>query len=358
MAVRYDFGVSMGEALSTGLDAAQDSYDRQVNRRRQKEADALLKEKADREREEYDYSLGQRPFVAHRTGLDIQRAELDNQSAQLGIDQAQENIERSRREAEADKIRRAREAVRTAWPAIEKGDLRGMASAWNNIMPDDPAKSISRKEGEDGVFIVEQEDGDVVEISRDELRQLLADPADDPRTSSSAQTQYLDYVAQHVFGGDKKAAFESLNSSKSRDPREWMARIMAANPYMSEQEAMQRALAIANFDPENPPSFGGGDDGGDMGGAGEDADPEQRFGLWDGIKGVASIVGGALLNPRGTFGVDPAENSAAAPEEAGELPPDGSLPPEAVSMLREGKNTRFKNGQVWTLQNGQPVRVQ
>jgi len=73
---------------------------------------------------------------------------------------------------------------------------------------------------------------------------------------------------------------------------------------------------------------------------------------------VTSIVGGALLNPRGTFGVAPAENSAAAPEEAGELPPDGPLPPEAVSMLREGKNTRFKNGQVWTLQNGQPVRVE
>lgn len=43
-------------------------------------------------------------------------------------------------------------------------------------------------------------------------------------------------------------------------------------------------------------------------------------------------------------------------------PPGGgtqtaSLPPEAVSRLKEGTHTKFGNGQTWTLQNGQPVQV-
>jgi hypothetical protein len=33
------------------------------------------------------------------------------------------------------------------------------------------------------------------------------------------------------------------------------------------------------------------------------------------------------------------------------------LPPAAVSALKEGQQTAFANGQVWTLQNGKPVRV-
>ena len=34
------------------------------------------------------------------------------------------------------------------------------------------------------------------------------------------------------------------------------------------------------------------------------------------------------------------------------------LPPQAAAQLKEGHNTKFGNGQVWTLQNGHPVRVQ
>ena len=44
----------------------------------------------------------------------------------------------------------------------------------------------------------------------------------------------------------------------------------------------------------------------------------------------------------------------------GEKPYSGAatgLPPAAVAKLREGAKTRFGNGQVWTLKNGQPVRV-
>jgi hypothetical protein len=40
-------------------------------------------------------------------------------------------------------------------------------------------------------------------------------------------------------------------------------------------------------------------------------------------------------------------------------PPGGqqTLPAEAISKLTEGQSTTFGNGQVWTLKNGQPVRV-
>ena len=34
------------------------------------------------------------------------------------------------------------------------------------------------------------------------------------------------------------------------------------------------------------------------------------------------------------------------------------LPAEAKKQLKEGIQTKFKNGQVWTLQNGEPVRIQ
>jgi hypothetical protein len=35
----------------------------------------------------------------------------------------------------------------------------------------------------------------------------------------------------------------------------------------------------------------------------------------------------------------------------------GSLPPQAIASLKEGQVTHFKNGQSWTLQNGNPVRT-
>lgn len=36
----------------------------------------------------------------------------------------------------------------------------------------------------------------------------------------------------------------------------------------------------------------------------------------------------------------------------------GALPPQALAQLKDGLHTTFGNGQVWTLQNGKPVRVQ
>lgn len=45
------------------------------------------------------------------------------------------------------------------------------------------------------------------------------------------------------------------------------------------------------------------------------------------------------------------------PQQAGQQQAQ-QLPPEAVKNLKEGQNTKFKNGQVWTLRGGQPVQVQ
>lgn len=58
---------------------------------------------------------------------------------------------------------------------------------------------------------------------------------------------------------------------------------------------------------------------------------------------------------RSGFREPPAGNApAAAPAPAG----GGALPPQAVQQLREGNVTTFRNGQRWTLRNGQPVQVQ
>jgi hypothetical protein len=57
-------------------------------------------------------------------------------------------------------------------------------------------------------------------------------------------------------------------------------------------------------------------------------------------------------------------NQPQAPQQGGRQPTQNkpqapvSIPPSALSRLKEGTNTRFSNGQTWTLQNGQPVQVQ
>ena len=57
-------------------------------------------------------------------------------------------------------------------------------------------------------------------------------------------------------------------------------------------------------------------------------------------------------------------NQPQAPQQGGRQPTQDkpqapvSIPPAALSRLKEGTNTRFSNGQTWTLQNGQPVQVQ
>lgn len=46
------------------------------------------------------------------------------------------------------------------------------------------------------------------------------------------------------------------------------------------------------------------------------------------------------------------------PQQPQQSQQDEMPPPEALAGLKEGVMRRFKNGQVWTIQNGQPVRVQ
>jgi len=53
----------------------------------------------------------------------------------------------------------------------------------------------------------------------------------------------------------------------------------------------------------------------------------------------------------------PEQDSSATPETGPAAQQQATLPPAAVSALKEGQQTTFANGQVWTLQNGKPVRV-
>ena len=53
----------------------------------------------------------------------------------------------------------------------------------------------------------------------------------------------------------------------------------------------------------------------------------------------------------------PEQQSGVEPEAKPAEQQQATLPPAAVSALKEGQQTTFANGQVWTLQNGKPVRV-
>ena len=54
-------------------------------------------------------------------------------------------------------------------------------------------------------------------------------------------------------------------------------------------------------------------------------------------------------------GIKDRTGAADAAPAAAPAPAPSSTPP--VNLLKEGVNTRFKNGQVWTLKNGKPVKV-
>ena len=43
---------------------------------------------------------------------------------------------------------------------------------------------------------------------------------------------------------------------------------------------------------------------------------------------------------------------------AGKTGAPPQTPPPPTSLLKDGVNTTFKNGQVWTLQNGKAIQVQ
>lgn len=63
---------------------------------------------------------------------------------------------------------------------------------------------------------------------------------------------------------------------------------------------------------------------------------------------------GSGANPGAGLGLSaPMQQAPGAQSQGG-----GTLPPAAAAALQEGKLTQFRNGQVWTLKNGQPVRVQ
>lgn len=76
------------------------------------------------------------------------------------------------------------------------------------------------------------------------------------------------------------------------------------------------------------------------------------------IAGLLSSKHGIDVNEKGEIidkpGAAPAAPSAAA-SGALKVEPAAEAPP--VSVLKAGVNTRFKNGQVWTLRDGKPVRV-
>jgi hypothetical protein len=58
---------------------------------------------------------------------------------------------------------------------------------------------------------------------------------------------------------------------------------------------------------------------------------------------------------------DPAQRTTSAPAPSQQRPTQAqSTPPNAppINLLEEGIHTSFKNGSVWTLQNGQPVQIQ
>ena len=48
----------------------------------------------------------------------------------------------------------------------------------------------------------------------------------------------------------------------------------------------------------------------------------------------------------------------AAPPAAGKPAATAAPPPEALAGMKEGSQRSFKNGQVWTIRNGQPARLQ
>jgi hypothetical protein len=88
--------------------------------------------------------------------------------------------------------------------------------------------------------------------------------------------------------------------------------------------------------------------------------PKQITGALDTAR---SLIHGQLSSLRDQYvqtGVGTPEqfNARLSPEAQKQLnKSSGGLPPEAVSMLKEGQETTFGNGQVWTRRNGEPVRV-
>lgn len=55
-------------------------------------------------------------------------------------------------------------------------------------------------------------------------------------------------------------------------------------------------------------------------------------------------------------GLDPTESAGPSKKQPGQSE-TVTLPPQAVSKLKEGVKTTFSNGQTWTMQNGKPVKV-
>lgn len=80
----------------------------------------------------------------------------------------------------------------------------------------------------------------------------------------------------------------------------------------------------------------------------------------DGLGPVLSAKMPPIVSPQTQGTIDAIRSwsqggKAAAPAGS---PAGAKLPPQAAAQLKEGIHTKFGNGQVWTLQNGQPAQVQ
>lgn len=345
MAYQYNYGPGPGEAFYRGIQAAFGAYDAQKQRQRLREDDAWRKELRDHER-------GLMPIQRESAQIGLDAARVGLQGAERQHDWAGEDrpfqvrardradelggisVQSARRKGEA-------EALDAAFAAMELGDGEKAKQEYLLYDPNYKGAAPVADPNNEGYWLIDTDgDGKVESVNPTEMRKKIRSNVSSGRTGLSANADYLRFVADNVFGGDMKKAYESINSMKSKDPREWVAKIMATNPYMDIDEAMEKAHAIVNYDPTQQ-----------LPAPDPEPSPEDRPSMLDRIWG---IFGGAPDQSQ--------EREANAGLSATGIqktnPAAGELPPQAAAQLKEGANTRFANGQVWTLRNGQPVRVQ
>lgn len=75
------------------------------------------------------------------------------------------------------------------------------------------------------------------------------------------------------------------------------------------------------------------------------------------VGGLADIILNRRREGKPALSRDELTGMAKSFRTTGHMQEPDALPPQALSQLQEGKTTTFRNGQVWTLQNGQPKRI-
>jgi len=78
--------------------------------------------------------------------------------------------------------------------------------------------------------------------------------------------------------------------------------------------------------------------------------------LSDNAKDAANRLG--LGNYAAKYQTGGSVTGGASGPVAGKTGTPPQTPPPPTSLLKDGVNTTFKNGQVWTLQNGKAIQVQ